>query len=196
MDRSGLWPARRGPDRVTAGEPLRFGRFTVTAELSRHSPPAAFPGIIDRPIHPPVRVSAYRVAECYSIVIGHDGPGGHRRLLVHASANFIPGMLSGHQAEVAYLGIGRLGKQDSGFRNQYWNETVVATGARAIIPVHWDDFTKSMRGPLVPQPYLTDDFDSSWTFLRDHCGQQGVSLCLQRGWQRTDPWAQLPVSVR
>lgn len=173
---------------VEAGEPIRFGRFSVTMLLSEHAPNAHYPGLISRPIEPPARIMDYRMAECYSMLITHDRPVGQPfRILVHASAGFVPGVLRGMRADTAYLGIGTLGKQPPAFLSDYWDETVVATGARAVVPIHWDDFTKPLSEPLVPFPYIADNLDVSWRFLRDKCDGAGISLRMPRAWVPTDP---------
>jgi L-ascorbate metabolism protein UlaG (beta-lactamase superfamily) len=48
---------------ATPGEPVGCGAFTVTLIESRHCPPDRYPGVIERPVVPPVRASAYRCGE-------------------------------------------------------------------------------------------------------------------------------------
>ena len=93
-------------------------------------------GDIATPLRPPVGVEEYREGGNYSYLIEHDG----LRILIHLSANYIPGFLNNVQADVIFLGIVTLGKQSGQFARDYWREVVHATGARAIIPIHWDDF--------------------------------------------------------
>jgi L-ascorbate metabolism protein UlaG (beta-lactamase superfamily) len=172
---------------VTSGESLRFGDFSITLLESEHSPNAQCPGAIDAPLRPPARFSAYRMGECYSVLIEHRG----RTLLVHGSAGYRPSALHGYAAEVAYLGIGTLGKQSAEFRDAYWRETVIATGARRVILIHWDDFWRSLGQPLVPMSRLIDDFDGSMEFLLTRGRQDGVEVVLPVAWQPADPWAGL-----
>lgn len=57
-------------------------------------------------------------------------------------------MYSGMRADVVFLGIGLLGKQSDAFVRDYWREVVQTTGAKIVVPVHWDDFTVSLDRPL------------------------------------------------
>lgn len=173
---------------VDLSRSIRFGRFELQFVLSAHAPHAHYPGNIGSPITPPVRISAYRMAQCYSILISHTPPtGSPTRILLQASAGFVSGALSGQSAEVAYLGIGTLGKRSLAFQQDYWDETVRATGAQKIIPIHWDDFTLPLSRPLVPFPYFADDFGKSWAFLHQRARAEGVSLKLPKAWVTTDP---------
>lgn len=170
---------------AAAGEPLEFGAFTVTLVESPHSPGDRFPGTVDRPLVPPARPRAWATGTSYAIHVRHRG----RRLLVHASANHRPGVLAGMAAETVYLGVGALGRQSAGFRAVYWDEVVAATGARRVVPVHWDDFLRPLSRPLVPLPRLADDFAASMRFLLDRAAATGVELALPVPWRPTDPFA-------
>lgn len=175
---------------VELGEAIKFGRFELQFVLSAHAPHAHYPGTIRQPLTPPARISSYRMAECYSIIIKWVPTSGEPlRILLHASAGFVPGALSGQSADVAYLGIGTLGKRDAAFQHAYWDETVGATGARKVIPIHWDDFSVPLSRPLVPFPYFADDFAKSWRFLRRRSQADGVSLKLPTAWMPADPAA-------
>ncbi|MDP4014988.1 MAG: hypothetical protein U0990_07700 [Candidatus Nanopelagicales bacterium] len=177
---------------VVAGEPLKFGRFTVTMVLSEHSPHGKFRGSIDAPLRLPAKTSEFKMAECYAMLIEHtDASGLSHSLMINASAGFRPGMLNGLSADVAYLGIGTLGKQSAEFRDAYWRETVLATGVRRVIPIHWDDFTKPLSSPLVPMPYVADDMGESLRFLAERGARDGVDLEIPREWSVTDPFAGL-----
>jgi L-ascorbate metabolism protein UlaG (beta-lactamase superfamily) len=76
------------------------------------------------------------------------------------------------------LGIGGLGKQTEAFVETYWHETVRRTGARLVLPIHWDDFGRGLEEPLVPMPYALDDFDSSMIRLQGLATRDGVTVRL------------------
>lgn len=178
------------PDRIyqaSVGEVLRFGRITVTMVAAEHSPTRLARGVIRRPVRPPAHASAYRMGECFSVLVECDG----RTVLVNGSAGFIPGMLRDHPAEAVYFGIPLLGRQREEFRDELWREVVVATGARRVLPIHWDAFWRPLDQPLVPLPRLVDDFDVSMRFLAERCREAGVDLVLPAPWRVTDPFAGL-----
>ena len=170
-------------DQVTLGEPMRFGSLTLTALSAEHSPGDIAPGVIGRPLRTG-RAGDFKTGECYSLHVAH--PDGE--LLIHASANWVPGALDGHHADTVYLGVGTLGKQDEGFRSDYWHHLVERTGARRVVPIHWDDFTISLDHPPRPLPRLVDDLGSTLDFLAGRAEDEGVDLALPVLGRRTDPF--------
>lgn len=177
-------------DRVvvaTAGEPVTLGSFEVTLIVGDHCPPDRFPGVIEAPIVPPVRASAYRCGEAWSTLVRHHPTG--RRMLVVGSAGFVPGALDGQQADVVYLGIGQLGLQPERYLLDYWAETVRTVGARRVVLIHWDDFFRPLDRPLRALPYAGDDLDVSMRTLSRLAAQDGVEMHLPTLWQPTDPWS-------
>jgi hypothetical protein len=88
------------------------------------------------------------------------------RLIIQASANFIPGTLDDYPADSIYLGIGTLGKHPDSFKDDYWNAVVASTAARTVIPIHWNNFTVGLHKALRPLPAFFDDVPASLTYLR------------------------------
>jgi L-ascorbate metabolism protein UlaG (beta-lactamase superfamily) len=170
------------------GETLAFGRFRVRLIESAHVPSVLpLPGKIREPLVPPAAVRDYRMGECYSVLIEHDG----RSILVQGSAGFIPGALRGVEAEVVYLGVGLLGRQPPDYREDYWRETVEAVGARRVFAVHWDDFTRPSSAPLVPMLRIVDDVDSAMRFLVARGERAGVDIRLPVAWRAVDPFTDI-----
>jgi L-ascorbate metabolism protein UlaG (beta-lactamase superfamily) len=151
---------------ISGGETFTFGRFKITVIKSSHSPGGLLSrlnmGDIKAPLRPPVRASEYKEGGSYSYLIEHDG----RRILVHASANYVPDFMRSVRADVIFLGVGRLGKQGRGFAKRYWREVVQATGAGVIIPIHWDDFTMPLDEPPRPMPRPLDNIKGGMKTLR------------------------------
>jgi L-ascorbate metabolism protein UlaG (beta-lactamase superfamily) len=176
-------------DRVVVaipGKPIRLGAFEVTLIESHHSPPDRFPGVINVPLTPPVKVSAYRCGEAWSTLVHHRPTG--RRLLIQGSAGFVKGALAGQRAEVVYLGVGQLGVLPPSYLEDYWSETVRAVGARRVILIHWDDFFRPLSKPLRALPYAGDDLDVSIRILDGLAARDGVALHMPTLWRREDPW--------
>ncbi|CAM3282883.1 MBL fold metallo-hydrolase [Nocardioides dubius] len=182
----GLQPGRI--DVVAPGEPRTYGNWQITHVVSDHCPPDRYPGTIDAPVVPPVRTTAYRCGEAWSILVAHTSG---RRLLIQGSAGFVRGSLAGHQADVAWLGIGQLGVQSERYIRDYWAETVRTVGARHVVLTHWDDFFGPLpddHAGLRALPYAGDDLDVTVRLLDELAAADGVSLHLPRLWQREDPW--------
>ena len=144
------------PSRITVargGDVLKAGDFTVTIFRSLHSAGDQIPGDVTSPVRQPASAKAYKEGGTYSYLIEHKG----FRILVHASANFIPGMYKGVHADVIFLATGGLSSQPAAFSGRYWSETVEATGAKLVIPIHWDDFFQPLGRPLQPLRVFLDD---------------------------------------
>jgi len=170
---------------VADGQTLSYNDFELTFVHSVHSPGDLSPGVVTEPLVPPAPTRTWKSATCYSVLINH--PQG--RILIHASANFVPGALARHRADVIYFGVGLLGKQSDEFINTYWDEVVVTTRARRIILVHWDDFFRTLDHPLRPMPYLADDFDATMNRLLPLAERAGVEVLIPTPWQATNPLA-------
>ncbi|OMC40378.1 MBL fold metallo-hydrolase [Mycobacterium sp. IS-1264] len=172
---------------AASGEPIRLGAYEVTLVESHHCPPDRFPGTIDAPLTPPVKVSAYRCGEAWSTLV-HHLPSG-QRLMIQGSAGYVEGALAGHRADAVYLSVGQLGVQPRSYLDAYWNETVRAVGARRVILIHWDDFFRPLSKPLRALPYAGDDLDASIAVLDELAGRDGVALHMPTVWRRENPWA-------
>jgi len=171
------------------GDTMTFGRFHVRLLHAEHVPsPFLMPGEVTLPLTPPARTRDYRLGECYSVVIEHDG----RTIVVQGSAGFAAGALRDVRADVVYLGVATLGKQPAPYRDSLWNEVVVGTGARRVIAIHWDDFLRPLSAPLRPMPRLMDDFDATMRFLTSHGGPEAPDIRLPVAFRATDPFVNLP----
>ncbi|BBY19276.1 MBL fold metallo-hydrolase [Mycolicibacterium litorale] len=171
---------------VVSGDTVTLGAYDLTLVDSGHCPPDRFPGAIERPVTPPVRASAYRCGEAWSLLLRHRPTA--RTLLIVGSAGFVPGALSGRHADAVYLGVGQLGRQPESYLREYWTETVRAVGARRVVLIHWDDFFRPLHEPLRALPYVADDLDATMRVLTGLADEDGVALHLPVLWQSDDPW--------
>lgn len=142
---------------LASGESRRFGDFTITLITSRHAPLADgekswFPGTINEPLRQPARVNKWREGQSYSILISH--PRG--TTLIQGSAGYVEGNLKNISADIVMLGVAGLSGLGRQYAEHYWNETVIATGASRVFPIHFDDFSKPF-GEVVLFPKIADD---------------------------------------
>jgi L-ascorbate metabolism protein UlaG (beta-lactamase superfamily) len=154
---------------MRGGETMTAGAFSVRIFRSLHSPGDRVPGTIDAPLSQPASVKAYKQGGTFAYLIERGGV----RILVHPSANFVPGMYRGVKAEVVFLSVGGLGSQSKQFVADYWRETVAATGAKMVVPIHWDDFLRPLDQPMLPLRRFMDDFPAAMAKVmplaqRDH----------------------------
>lgn len=169
---SGLPASRTKP--VAGGEIIEVGKFKVYVISSPHSANPVFAGEITSPLYTPAGIARYKEGGNFSYLIEH--PQG--RILVHASANYRPGMYSGMRADVVFLGVGLLGKQSDAFIRDYWREVVQTTGAKVVVPVHWDDFAISLDKPLQPTGRLFDKVREALVAVGRLAAADGVEVRL------------------
>ncbi len=162
---------------VKPGDTLQLGRFTLRLIASRHSPTPFSSGHgnepITEPLTPPAHATRWREGELWSIAVTHTSG---RSFLVQGSAGIVPGALAGVRADTVFLGTGTLGKKGEAYRAAYWAETVKLIGAKRVVPIHYDDFTKPLDRPLEATPYLVDDFDVVMADLQGRGRQDGVEV--------------------
>jgi L-ascorbate metabolism protein UlaG (beta-lactamase superfamily) len=174
--------------RIVAGEASeRFGRFRVTLVPSAHFPHGMAMGEIRKPLVTPTRAGDYKEGGSYSLLVDHDG----KTMLVQASAGFVPGRLRGRRADVVFLGTAGLSTREAAYREDYWREIVTAVGARRVIAIHWDDFTKPLDEPLVPLSSFLDDIAASFDFYIARAAAERIEFKLAGAWTRVDPFAGL-----
>ncbi len=143
------------------GGTLEFGQFTVRLLESRHGPvgwrgSVPLPGTIDEPLEFPAPIQAMRMGKAWTIVVEH--PLG--TTVVQGSAGYVEGALANVEADLVLLcsfGLSSLGRD---YAERYWQEIVTATGAKAVMPMHFDDFTRPF-GEVVPFPRVLDDVETA-----------------------------------
>ena len=162
------------------GETRQFGDFTIRLVSSVHAPIGTggeeiFPGIIERPLTQPARISDYRTGVTWSVFIEH--PRG--TTLVQGSAGFIEGKLRDSRADVVMLGIAGLAGLGEAYTRQYWEETVITTEAPRVIAVHHDDFSAPF-GEVLFMPDLLDNIvrSAAWidTLVAESAGSVTIEL--------------------
>jgi L-ascorbate metabolism protein UlaG (beta-lactamase superfamily) len=157
---------------LKAQQKVSVGNMQVSMFETPHSPFVTFPGRIDEPLSQPARMSRFREGGNYSFHVS----SGSKSALVVPSANFTIGAFNEVKADVVFLGVGALGRQDASFIEDYWSEVVLPTGARKVVLIHWDDFTRPLSKPLKPFPSFIDGFDDAVKALEHLAERDGVTL--------------------
>lgn len=155
---------------VREGERLVFGGFRVTFIPSMHNRTYLARGEIRKPLIPPAHISTYRDGKCYSILVEH--PEG--AILVQDSAGYVPGALKGVYADTVLLAAAGLGRAPATYRDEFFRETAIVVGAKRIVPIHYDDFTRPLSDPPQLFPRWVDDIPRSLEFLRQSAEKAGL----------------------
>jgi len=147
---------------VTHGSRLKVGRFEIEVLRTPHvSTPIG--GAIDESFEVPARVFDYKLGASFSFLLRH--PDG--AILVVPSAGSREGMFEGVQADIVFLGIGTLGARSRDQTLALWAEAVERTGARLVVPVHWDYLARPFATPLPPpMPWPLDNVDDTLHMLK------------------------------
>lgn len=149
------------------GIDYHFGEFTVRMVDSSHAPlgwgaSVPYAGTIDAPLELPAPVSAWREGKSYSIVIMH--PQG--TTVIQGSAGFRPGALDSVVADVVMLGVFGLKNFGRDYTEQFWLSLVTSTGAKRVIPIHFDDYTRPF-GRIELSPRILDNFVDTAAWLEE-----------------------------
>jgi L-ascorbate metabolism protein UlaG (beta-lactamase superfamily) len=131
-------------------------------------------GHITGPLHLPARFSKFKCGNVYALHIFH--PQGS--ILVTTTAGAARGALqpSQYKANVAFLSTGFLSKETPAAQQAYWDETIEATQANVVVPVHWDDFTRRLSAGLRPPPSFVDQARPAMDFIKSKAGQRPVRV--------------------
>ncbi|MCP3731015.1 MBL fold metallo-hydrolase [Sphingomonas sp. MG17] len=157
---------------IRGGETLNAGAIRVTVIRSLHSLDDRIPGVVTAPLRQPAGVADYKEGGSFAFLIEHRGT----RILVHPSANFVPGMYRGIRADAVFLATGGLSAHPPEFTQRYWRETVTATGAKLVMPIHWDDFLEPLDRPLQPLRRFMDDIPLTMTRIAPLAARDGVPV--------------------
>ncbi len=157
---------------VSAGQIITLGQFQIQFILSKHSPGNFALGEIDQPLAMPAKPTELKMGDCYSLLITH----GKHKVLVHASAGYIPDAFKNVRADWVFLGVGGLGKSARSEIEQYWQEVVQNLQPRTVYLIHWDNFFLPLSSPLQPMPYLFDNLDRTLETLQPLASAQRVKL--------------------
>lgn len=165
--------------------PVKFGKFTVTILPSKHTPPFKVMGKsnddlgieITQPLLQPTKAEAYSEGGAFDILIEHGG----KRILVKASTNWLPSALDSIRADVVFLGVACMGKQDSAFRADYYNETIGKLKPQIVVPIHWDNFFKPLTPHLKALPKIVDNVKLGFDYMIERTKQDSVQFRIMQG---------------
>jgi L-ascorbate metabolism protein UlaG (beta-lactamase superfamily) len=144
---------------IEPGKEVQIGKFTVAILDSKHSPATAVNDdlgeVIKRPLNQPNRAGKFVEGGSFDFLVKYND----HTIYIKPSANYIEGKLKDFNADVLFMGVGRLGNQKSSFMKSYYAETAGALNPKLIIPVHWDNFFKPLSSNLKPMSKVNNAFD-------------------------------------
>ncbi len=130
---------------------------------------------ITAPLTQPARLRDYREGGSYDFYVEHGGES----ILIRPSFNCIEGKLDGLSADALFLGVAGLSKADAATQARFFAETVGKTGAKLVIPIHWDNFFAPLEKPVRGMPRLIERTDVTLYRLARYCAAHGVNCLIQ-----------------
>ena len=98
--------------------------------------------------------------------VSNPAPAAHPQgtTLVQGSAGFLPGALDEVVADVVMMGAFGLENFGREYTEQYWLSLVTSTGAKRVLPIHFDDYTRPF-GVIELGPRIIDNFVDTAAWL-------------------------------
>ena len=135
---------------------VQLGQFTVQVIPSKHSGNNALKDdgvVIEKPLSQPSKIKAYAEGGSFDFYIRHNG----KSIYVKPSPNYIEGALDSLKADVVFLGIATVAKQEVPWQDKFYEQTVGKLKPALVVPLHWDDFFHPVSENLVMLPRFAND---------------------------------------
>ena len=161
------------------GSRFEIGDYRISILRSLHSKPTRFNNDLGEPITEPLtqpfRLRDYKEGGSYDFYVEH----GEKKILIRPSFNYIKGQLDGIHADILFLGVAGLAKADPGTEKIFFAETVEKTGAKLVIPVHWDNFFSPLDRPVKGMPDFLEKTEVVFYKAAKYCESHDVNFLIQ-----------------
>jgi L-ascorbate metabolism protein UlaG (beta-lactamase superfamily) len=170
---------------VQPGDRTAYHRFQVEWISSRHNRPNLAHGEIKAVLPTPAHASQFSSGTCFALRL--NSPSGI--LGVMGSAGYQPGMFTGRPVDALFLSIAGLSRTSSAEFEAFFRATVIASQARVIYPIHWDDFFHPAGPSPVFLPRLIDNVRASLARLESLCRANSIRVVLPPFFQPFPPFS-------
>ena len=161
------------------GDVFDVGGYKIRILASIHSKPTALNNDLGEPIKEqlaqPAGLRDYKEGGSYDFYIEYED----KKILIRPSFNYIEGQLDGIHADVLFLGVAGLAKADPDMEKAFFRETVEKTGAKLVIPVHWDNFFSPLDRPIVGMPHIVENTGEVFFKAAQYCESHNVDFLIQ-----------------
>ncbi len=158
---------------------ITIGAFQITVLPSKHSKAKWYNNdigqTIDRPLVQPVWKKEYKEGGSFDFLVEHSG----KTYLIRPSFNYIEEQLKDIHADVLFLGIGGMSKQNDAMRRKFFEETIGRVTPHMVVPIHWDNFFSPLQGGIKGMPFFMDRTALAFRILADYCEKYGVQCMIQ-----------------
>ena len=161
------------------GDSFDIGDYQIRILKSIHSKPTVLNNDLGEPIKEPLiqpaRLRDYKEGGSYDFYIECQ----EKKLLIRPSFNYIEGQLNDIRADVLFLGIAGLAKADPDTEKAFFRETIEKTGAKLVIPIHWDNFFSPLDRPIKGMPPLIENTGVAFFKTAKYCESHDVNFLIQ-----------------
>lgn len=161
------------------GDSFTVGNYRIRILDSIHSKPTALNNDLGQPIIKPLSQPAglreYKEGGSYDFYVEY----GQKKIMIRPSFNYIEGQLDDIRAEIIFLGVAGLAKADTDMEKKFFAETVEKTGAKLVIPIHWDNFFSPLDRPIKGMPHVVENTGVVFFKAAKYCEAHGVNFLIQ-----------------
>lgn len=161
---------------VTGGQHIDVHPFSITVIDATHETSPFGPGGDVAPaFRTPAKLRDYKAGRSYTFHVAH--PAGTILVVPSYDGCANATLYKAYPADVVLLGIGQLGLKRREEIEAYWDAMVVATGAKHVHPIHWDNFMHELD-PAGMRSMWFDRMERSRTELCRLARRDGVGISL------------------
>lgn len=154
------------------GQTYQIGNFKITILRSLHSKPFFFNNDlgqeIKKPLKQPTFAWQFKEGGSYDFLVENKG----RKFLIRPSFSYLPHELDNVHAEYLFLGDTTLSKASQNEQISFFTETIEKVKPRMVVPLHWDNFTRSLALNTSYLPFAK----RSNEILKEYCTVKGISF--------------------
>jgi len=147
------------------------GRFTITPIETPHATAPWYIRMVEGLVWlPGVRDFPFDTNFCFHVA--HP----EAKILIVPSAAPARSGLRKLKADVVFLSIAYLARQEPKDVDRYWCEYVIETGARLVIPIHWDNLMGAPGQPLREIPRPVDNIEKALRLITERAASCDVQI--------------------
>lgn len=155
-----------------AGQSYQIGDFRVKVLRSVHSKPFFFNNDLGQRIKKPLRKAAFawqfKEGGSYDFLVENRG----QKFLIRPSFGYLLNELNGMRADYLFLGDTTLSRAGQDEQVNFFSETVEKVKPKMIIPLHWDNFTRSLTQSATYLPFAK----RSNQILKEYCEARKIKF--------------------
>lgn len=153
---------------------IKIGKFKVIALETDHVKKGFIARQVESVLNLLIRAQPFKEhGPVFSYYIEHQD----LVMLIVPTAQFPIKITLPKKVDVVFLSMGLLGKLPETEILDYYEAAIKNSGARIIIPIHWDLFTKEIDKNFTATPYPFDNLRNSMKLLHKYAKENNLTIC-------------------